>query len=143
MKKILRASVSILTFLVFVFGTIATIQVCNKIVSTSLELLVLSDNAMYYNDNPRKTDTMTEKYLENNKKRQEIYNSKDDVVRNFSNQHTLVKLVILLVAIAIYPLMFLVWFKQICMIAYKSRKKIKAMRQRRKRSFQKLRKVTQ
>ena len=129
--------------LVFAWGFIIwffdSIYISNKIIVTSAKLVILNDNAQFYNEQPRKTDAMTESYLENDALRQEIYNSEDDLVRIFSNQHALVKAVILLLALAMYPLLLLVWIRQIYMVTYKFRKYLNI---RRKRKLQKLRKAS-
>ena len=139
MKKFMRIVIIILTFLALVFGTIEIARMSNKIIVTSAKLVILNDNAQFYNEQPRKTDAMTESYLENDALRQEIYNSEDDLVRIFSNQHALVKAVILLLAVAMYPLLILVWIRQIYMVTYKFRKYLNI---RRKRKLQKLRKAS-
>lgn len=139
MKKFMRAMIMILTFLALVFGTIEIARMSNKIIGTSAKLVILNDNAQFYNEQPRKTNAMTESYLENDALRQEIYNSEDDLVRIFSNQHALVKAVILLLALAMYPLLLLVWIRQIYMVTYKFRKYLNI---RRKRKLQKLRKAS-
>ena len=139
MKKFMRIVIIILTFLALVFGTIEIARMSNKIIVTSAKLVILNDNAQFYNEQPRKTDAMTESYLENDALRQEIYNSEDDLVRIFSNQHALVKAVILLLALAMYPLLLLVWIRQIYMVTYKFRKYLNI---RRKRKLQKLRKAS-
>ena len=139
MKKFMRIVIIILTFLALVFGTIEIARMSNKIIGTSAKLVILNDNAQFYNEQPRKTDAMTESYLENDALRQEIYNSEDDLVRIFSNQHALVKAVILLLALAMYPLLLLVWIRQIYMVTYKFRKYLNI---RRKRKLQKLRKAS-
>lgn len=139
MKKFMRIVIIILTFLALVFGTIEIARMSNKIIVTSAKLVILNDNAQFYNEQPRKTNAMTESYLENDALRQEIYNSEDDLVRIFSNQHALVKAVILLLAVAMYPLLILVWIRQIYMVTYKFRKYLNI---RRKRKLQKLRKAS-
>ena len=139
MKKFMRIVIIILTFLALVFGTIEIARMSNKIIVTSAKLVILNDNAQFYNEQPRKTDAMTESYLENDALRQEIYNSEDDLVRIFSNQHALVKAVILLLALAMYPLLLLVWIRQIYMVTYKFRKYLNI---RRKMKLQKLRKAS-
>lgn len=135
----MRIVIIILTFLALVFGTIEIARMSNKIIVTSAKLVILNDNAQFYNEQPRKTNAMTESYLENDALRQEIYNSEDDLVRIFSNQHALVKAVILLLAVAMYPLLILVWIRQIYMVTYKFRKYLNI---RRKRKLQKLRKAS-
>lgn len=129
MKKTTNAKplVKILTILLLVIGTTAVFQTSAKIVKTSVKMIVLRDNASYYNEQYRKTDAMTQEYLQNNEERQKIYNSEDIVVRIFSNQHILVKIVILLCALALFPLIIYMWIvlivTEIARFMYRSRKK--------------------
>ena len=116
MNKFIRTAIMILTFLALVFGTIDIIKENNKIIETSVRLIILNDNAQYYNEQPIKTNEMTQKYRENDKLRQEIYNSEDSLIRFFSNQIAPVKIAILILAILIYPLIVLLWLRQIFLL---------------------------
>jgi len=128
MAKTFRILVNILTILALLIGSVVILQTSYKIFKTSVNLAVLSDNAQFYNEQARKTDEMTEQYLENHAERQKIYNSEDFVIRTFSNQNGFVKVLILIVAIIMIPMVILMW---VCHIlrkyySYRRRKAIKA-----------------
>lgn len=109
MNKTTRFLVKILAILTLIIGSVTMLQANAEIIKTSGRLLVLRDNASYYNEQYRKTDAMTEEYLANNAERQKIYNSEDVVVRVFSNQNTFVKLAILVWALASFILIPYMW----------------------------------
>lgn len=92
MKNGRKRLVKILTILTLLFGTVSLLQTSFKIIRTSAELFVLHDNIEFYNEMHIKTDKMTEEYLENLERRNEIYHSDDNVERIFSNQHFIIKL---------------------------------------------------
>lgn len=117
-KKVVRTISKILTLLMMVLGTITIIQTCNKIVVTSVELIILRDNAIYYG-----SMEMQEEYDANNQLRQAIYNSQDDLVREFSNQDCLVNAGILIFAILMYPLIMITWMRRAMMFVYRVKKK--------------------
>lgn len=131
MQKILRAIIALMTFVALLLGTGVIITASNKIIGTSAKLIALHDNASFYNEQVIKTDDMTEGYLENHNERLEIYNSEDVVVRTFSNQNFFVKTAILFVALAMYPVMLLVWVSQISNCVYKVKRKVQLYRQER------------
>ena len=123
-KKVVRTLSKILTLLMLVLGTITIIESCNKIVGTTFELLVLRDNALYYNSLPIKSEKLNEEYDKNDTKRKEIYNSEDTLIRTFSNQNALVKVCICVIAILTYPLVFVAWARQMVLYLFKIRRKI-------------------
>ena len=127
MQKILRAIVLLMTFVALLLGTWVIITASNKIIGTSVKLIALHDNDSFYNEQTIKTD---EGYLENYNERLEIYNSKDVVVKLFCNQNFIVKTAILFVALAMYPVMFWVWFFQISNCVYKVKRKVKLYKQK-------------
>ena len=109
MNKTTRFLVKILTILTLVIGSMTMLQANAEIIKTSGQLLMLRDNADFYNEQYRKTDEMTEAYLANHAERQKIYHSEDVVVRVFSNQNTFVKLAILVWALASFLLIPYMW----------------------------------
>lgn len=121
--KFFRYGITIVTLLVFIYGTVDVCQLCNKVISTSIQLMILNDNATFYNQQERKTDKMTEDYLANDAKRQEIYNSEDDVIRWFSNQNAFIKMCGFLIGLATYPLLLLMWTKQIILQVRRMRRR--------------------
>lgn len=110
MKKTTRFWVNILIILVLLIGSIGMLRLNGKIIITSAKLIVLRDNASFYNESLQKTDEMTKAYNENHMERQELYTSDDTVVRIFSNLPTLVKLVILFSSISLWVLIPYMWY---------------------------------
>jgi len=111
--------VKTLTILTLIIGTATILQANAEIIRTAGQLLILHDNAAYYNEQPRKTDEMTKKYLENNAERQKIYNSEDVVIRVYSNQHAALKIIILVWALASFVFIPYMWFSLIAREAEK------------------------
>lgn len=143
MKKFttIRALVVLMTFVAMVLGTGVILQTSSKIIKTSVQLIGYHDNAAFYNEQARKTDEMTEEYLENDRLRKEIYNSEDDVIRIFSNQNFVVKTFILFVALGMYPVMLLVWVTQARLLYIKLKRRLKKYNQEQERTNWQKRKV--
>ena len=135
MKGFLRFMVNTLTLLLLAVGTLAIVSYCNKIVTTSLDMLVYRDNALFYIE--QNVDD-SEEFIKNQEVRNEkFYESQDDVVRVFSNQNFLVKTLIFGVALLMYPLLFLVWIKELnkCrVLLYRKLRRWKRKRRLQKRS---------
>lgn len=135
MKGFLRFMVNTLTLLLLSVGTLAIVSYCNKIVTTSLDMLVYRDNALFYIE--QNVDD-SEEFIKNQEVRNEkFYESQDDVVRVFSNQNFLVKTLIFGVALLMYPLLFLVWIKELnkCrVLLYRKLRRWKRKRRLQKRS---------
>lgn len=131
--SIFNALVTIVTLLCLIFGTCLVVHESCKIVQTGVHLMILNDNAQYYNDNVRKTDGMTEEYLENNEMRQEIYNSEDAVIRVFSNLPTLIKLFVWILAIIAVPFVPFVLLVNIVRQIFRIKRRCKQRRRRTRR----------
>ena len=111
MRKLIKLGVNILTLFMLAMGTLVTVSYCNKIVTTSIDMLILRDNAIFYME--QNLDS-TEEFVQNQELRNEqFYYSEDDVVRNFANQNFLVKTAIFLAAILMYPFILMVWLNQL------------------------------
>ena len=111
MRKLIKLGVNILTLFMLAMGTLVTVSYCNKIVTTSIDMLILRDNAIFYME--QNLDS-TEEFVQNQELRNEqFYMSEDDVVRNFANQNFLVKTAIFLAAILMYPFILMVWLNQL------------------------------
>ncbi len=117
-KRMLRTLVNILSLLAMVLGTIQILQISNKIIMTSADLMVISSNVNYYNEHMLKNSTTEEFYLANDNRRQELYNNDDVIIREFSSiENSFVKAGVLLLAISMYPMMIVVWatkFRSYC-----------------------------
>ena len=117
-KKMLRTLVNILSLLAMVLGRIQILQVSNKIISTSVDLMVISSNVNYYNEHMNKNSITHEFYVANDNRRQELYNNDDVIISTFSSiENSFVKAGILILAILMYPMMIVVWatkFRSYC-----------------------------
>lgn len=98
-----RGLVTIVTLLCLVCGTISVVQGCCKIAKTGVQLIVLHDDASFYNEQSRKTDEMTDDYNEGDAVRQKLYHSEDTIVRVFSNLPTILKFMVWVLSIIAIP----------------------------------------
>lgn len=123
----------LLTILVLIVGTIGTFKICGKVIQTGSSLIVLNDNASYYNEQARKTDEMTAEYMQNHEERQKFYNSEDPIIKGYSNSGTFAKVLYLLLAIAMFPGVALVWLYIIqCIYFNWKRKQMRRKKMQRK-----------
>lgn len=120
-----RTLVRLLTILILVVGTISTFQICSTVIRTGASLIVLRDNASYYNEQYRKTDEMTDAYNRNHEERQKFYNSEDPIIRGYSNSGTFAKILYLFLAIAMFPGIVLVWLYVIVNIYWELKRELK------------------
>lgn len=116
---IFKLGINILIVLIFVAGSLAITHISSKVIDTAFDLMILNDNAQFYNEQLCKTDAMTEEYRENNKLRQAIYNSEDTIVRVYSNMNVLLKLFFLFVAVALLLAVPLLWIYCIFVMVYR------------------------
>lgn len=100
----------ILVFIALIFGTVAIFNTSNKIIRTSMELLRIYDDISFYNEQPRKTDEMTRRVEVLFEVRNELYHSKDTVVREFSNLPSVFKACAVIVMLFAQPAMIYMWF---------------------------------
>lgn len=123
MKKSMRTLINLFTLALLLVG-IATCHTNNvKIFQTASSLIVLNDNIQFYNEQSRKTDSMTADAEKDFEARRDIYNSEDFVIRAFSNQNAVIKIAIIFLAILSYPIMFVVVAFQILKTYYTLKKK--------------------
>ncbi len=101
--SIVRTLITIVTLLCLLLGTCTVVRESWKIVKTGVMLIELNNNATDYNEAQIKTNQMTEEYLENQAEREKFYQSEDTVIRVYSNFPTIVKLLVLLLAIYAIP----------------------------------------
>ncbi len=120
-----RTLAMLLTILILVVGTISTFQICSTVIRTGASLIVLRDNASYYNEQSRKTDEMTDAYNRNHEERQKFYNSEDPIIRGYSNSGTFAKILYLFLAIAMFPGLALVWIYVIFNVYWELERKLK------------------
>ena len=92
--------VKIFTLLSLIWMTIIVFLTSLTIFLTANKLIIINDNIDFYNESPRKTDSMTESVLEDFAAREELYNSNDIVVRLYSRSPLFLKLTITAIAVA-------------------------------------------
>ncbi len=127
MKKtsFLKVMVCIMTIIAMFVGSVKLLQSSVKVIATAAELLVIRDNVQFYNEQSRKTDAMTAEYHENETRRQGLYNSADNVVRNFSRGNILVKLFTLVGALLTFIMIPYMWFCHIIRALAKAKRRAK------------------
>ena len=128
--KAKRTIAIIMVILALAVGSIELLRISGIVIKTGADLIALYDSACFYNEQIRKTDAMTEDYIENQKLREQIYNSEDIIVRTYSNLWTLLKIAGLFLAFASYPLVLYMWL----WIGYQFKLMIEDHRKERKKS---------
>lgn len=109
MRRTNRIFRRVLVFSALVIATVLTVSMANKILVTGLELWQINDNISFYNEQAIKSDEMTEKTDAEFQRRELIYQSDDLVVRTYANMFGMLKAVILIMCIFIYPAWALFW----------------------------------
>lgn len=101
---IIRITVTIVTLVFVLLGVVKAEQICYKIAKTGASLMVLNDNAQFYNEQARKTDAMTDTFEAEKKERNEkFYQSEDLLIRVYSNLPAMVKLTIWFLSLLLIP----------------------------------------
>lgn len=118
-----RNLAKLITLLIMIVGTIATIKITNKIIYASFQLIGYNLDTQQYNESVIKTDYMTENLNTHvMKKRNEIYDSDDVITKWFANLPGIIKFLGTIIAIAIYPIIIWYWLVVIVSIMVKKRK---------------------
>ena len=119
-----RNLAKLITLLIMIVGTITIIKVANKVTWTSFELIGYNFDTQYYNEEYRKTDSMTENYANHVMvKRNAIYNSDEAIVKWFANLPGIIKVLGTIIAVAMYPLFIWYWLGAISIIVKRERKR--------------------
>jgi hypothetical protein len=93
------------TILLLASARYILVDISPKILSTAGPLYIIHDNIRFYEKQSRKTDAMTQSIEEQMEyRRAHFYNSDDPVIRMFSNSHFLIKFLLILLALASYPI---------------------------------------
>lgn len=133
---ITRTLVTIVTLFCIVIGAIVLVQNCCKVVAVGTNLIILNDNAQFYNEQPRKTDAMTEDFNEALIERNKFYQSEGTVTRVFSNLPSFFKLctwLLAIVGIPAIPLAVLLHiFKEVCVMSNLWKYQVKRQRKQKK-----------
>ena len=99
-----------LAILSLLIMTLTTLFYCApKVISTAAKMAVLNDNIQYYNEQYRKTDEMTEEVQKYFDARNEYYKSQDTLVHWFANLKSLFKMLVVVAAMASYPMFLYMW----------------------------------
>ena len=120
-----RTLVIFLTLLILVTGCVSLLQCSAKVVKTGTTLTLIWFSHNQYNEAATKTSQLTQYYNQDEAERKALYNSEDWVVRTYSNCNIVVKIVVLLLAMAsflFFPyLVFLFVLESICEYIRKNR----------------------
>lgn len=116
---------AILAILLLVFMSAELVNANTRIIATAGTLANISMEIQDYNVSTRKTDEWTERIEQIQEERQSIYNSDDWLIRTFSNSNDLFKFVFILLAIASYIAVIVIWIGVIIEIAESVSKRIK------------------
>lgn len=92
MNKSKKFRIENLILLTLVVVSIVVECISIKITFLGIDMYILRDNAIFYNQSEYKTDEGQDTYNDNDANRQEIYHSDDDFERVFSNMPLIVKL---------------------------------------------------
>lgn len=113
MKRLLLRIISLLMiFVMLVLGTVKLLEVSTKIVVSSSMLLWYRVEASQVIDTYTwDIDSGLQKIVAD--RQATIYESPDPIIRWFGNQNILVKILVLLLALAIYPLTIFAWIYEI------------------------------
>lgn len=102
MNKSKKFRIENLILLTLVVVSIVVLCISAKITFLGIDMYILRDNAVFYNESEYKTDEGQVTYTENDAKRQAIYHSDDALVRGFSNMSFTAKAVGWLMAVALF-----------------------------------------
>lgn len=123
MKK--RRLVTIVTLLVLMIGSINLIELANKIVKVSVDLILIRDDIEFYNENSRKTDNMTEcteKLMQ--ERNEKYYQSEDWQIKTFSNMFWGLKIIILMAMLSMYIMIPYMWIRVIAFFIRRYRRRL-------------------
>ena len=99
----------LLVMLMLVFVSAELINANNRILMAGWDLFNISLEVNDYNESTIKTDEMTERIEQVEGERHEIYHSEDWLIRTFANSNIIIKVVVILMAIACYPAVGIFW----------------------------------
>lgn len=120
----------ILALFVVIAITIPVMLIANKILITAINMAIIRDNILFYNEQEIKTSQMTREIEFFFREREEkFYKSSDPLVRGFANLPGLIKALVVILMIALIAVIGYIW---IYIIVYISRWEKRRRRRRRK-----------
>ena len=100
----------ILALLVVIAITIPVMLIANKILITAINMAIIRDNILFYNEQEIKTSQMTREVEFLFREREEkYYKSPNPLVRGFANLPGLIKALVVLLIIALVAIIGYIW----------------------------------
>lgn len=90
-RKTMKLWLRILIIICVLVGAVRIEAASLTVVSTALNLVILNDNARLYNEQSKKTDSMTAEWYQNQAERHQYYNSSNFWIRTYSRSPVLIK----------------------------------------------------
>ncbi|MFU2539643.1 MAG: hypothetical protein ACM67Q_04025 [Clostridiales bacterium] len=112
--------------------TITGMLIANKILITAINMAIIRENILFYNEQEVKTSQMTREVEFFFREREEkFYKSSDPLVRGFANLPGLIKALVVVLIIALVAIIGYIW---IYIMVYISRWRKRRRRRRRRRN---------
>ena len=100
----------ILALFVVIAITIPVMLIANKILITAINMAIIRDNILFYNEQEIKTSQMTREIEFFFREREEkFYKSSDPLVRGFANLPGLIKALVVILMIALIAVIGYIW----------------------------------
>ncbi len=132
MRKNNFVTARILAFLMLIAITITGMLIANKILITAINMAIIRENILFYNEQEVKTSQMTREVEFFFREREEkFYKSSDPLVRGFANLPGLIKALVVVLIIATNAIIGYIW---IYIMVYISRWRKRRRRRRRRRN---------
>lgn len=110
MRKNNVVTARILAFLMLIAITITGMLIANKILITAINMAIIRENILFYNEQEIKTSQMTREVEFFFREREEkFYNSCDPLVRGFARLPGLIKALVVLLMIATNAIIAYIW----------------------------------
>lgn len=104
------SSARILALLMLIAITIPVMVITNKILITAINMAIIRENILFYNEQEVKTSQMTREVEFFFREREEkFYKSDDPLVRGFANLPGLVKALVVILMIALVAVIGYIW----------------------------------
>lgn len=104
------SSARILALLMLIAITIPVMVITNKILITAINMAIIRENILFYNEQEVKTSQMTREVEFFFREREEkFYKSDDPLVRGFANLPGLIKSLVVVLLIAINAIIASIW----------------------------------
>lgn len=104
------SSARILALLMLIAITIPVMVITNKILITAINMAIIRENILFYNEQEVKTSQMTREVEFFFREREEkFYKSDDPLVRGFANLPGLIKALVVILMIALVAVIGYIW----------------------------------